>query len=143
MNYLEGEKSEVFESHKAKVIENINKSKSMGMNKITAILAIDDEEQKQLAKDCLKFIKKCFKVSNTELQKLFESDKERVIRAFPKSVSSCNYELLISEYAKKNYKEMFAEAFSMYVMGKELPKEIRILVKKTIGFVKVNRDTKI
>ena len=25
MNYLEGEKSEVFESHKAKVIENINK----------------------------------------------------------------------------------------------------------------------
>ena len=45
MNYLEGEKSEVFESHKAKVIENINKSKSMGMNKITAILAIDDEDE--------------------------------------------------------------------------------------------------
>ena len=43
MNYLEGEKSEVFESHKAKVIEN--KSKSMGMNKITAILAIDDEDE--------------------------------------------------------------------------------------------------
>ena len=45
MNYLEGEKAEVFESHKAKVIENINKSKSMGMNKITAILAIDDEDE--------------------------------------------------------------------------------------------------
>ena len=48
MNYLEGEKSEVFESHKAKVIENINKSKSMGMNKITAILAIDDEDEIRL-----------------------------------------------------------------------------------------------
>lgn len=119
------------------------KSNLDNCDSIKDFLAIDDEEQKQLAKDCLKFIKKCFKVSNTELQKLFESDKERVIRAFPKSVSSCNYELLISEYAKKNYKEMFAEAFSMYVMGKELPKEIRILVKKTIGFVKVNRDTKI
>ena len=45
MDYLEGENLEVFESHKAKVIENITKSKSMGMNKITAILAIDDEDE--------------------------------------------------------------------------------------------------
>lgn len=110
---------------------------------IKEFLSIEDEEQKQLAKDCLKFIKRCFKVSNVELQKLWESDKERVLRAFPKSVSNCNYDLLISEYAKKNYKEMFAEAFSMYVMGKDLPKDIKILVKKTIGFVKVNNDTKI
>ena len=45
MDYLEGENLEVFESHKAKVVENITKSKSMGMNKITAILAIDDEDE--------------------------------------------------------------------------------------------------
>ena len=45
MDYLEGENLEVFDSHKAKVIENITKSKSMGMNKITAILAIDDEDE--------------------------------------------------------------------------------------------------
>ena len=45
MDYLEGENLEVFESHNTKVIENITKSKSMGMNKITAILAIDDEDE--------------------------------------------------------------------------------------------------
>ena len=45
MDYLEGENLEVFESHKAKVVKNITKSKSMGMNKITAILAIDDEDE--------------------------------------------------------------------------------------------------
>lgn len=46
MGNLEGKELEIFESHKLKVIENINKSKSMGMNKITAILAINDEEDR-------------------------------------------------------------------------------------------------
>lgn len=45
MDYLNGESLEIFESHKAKVIENIDKSKAMGMSKITAILAIDDKEE--------------------------------------------------------------------------------------------------
>lgn len=43
MENLLGEKLEAFEGHKAKIIENITKGKLMGISKITAILAIDDE----------------------------------------------------------------------------------------------------
>lgn len=36
---------ERFENHKNKIVENINAAKDMDMNKITAILAIDDDSE--------------------------------------------------------------------------------------------------
>ena len=35
----------MFENHKNKIVENINAAKDMDMNKITAILAIDDDSE--------------------------------------------------------------------------------------------------
>lgn len=45
MNYVSEELMEKFETHKNKIEENINAGKDMGVNKITAILAMNDRSE--------------------------------------------------------------------------------------------------
>ncbi|WP_195987675.1 hypothetical protein [Clostridium sp. D53t1_180928_C8] len=45
MEFLNDELKEKFESHKNKIQENIDMGKNMGVNKISAILAMDDESE--------------------------------------------------------------------------------------------------
>lgn len=45
MEFLSDDLKNKFESHKNKIQENINMGKNMGVNKISAILAIDDESE--------------------------------------------------------------------------------------------------
>ena len=45
MEFLENKNRENFIRHKRKIQENIDMGKNMGVNKISAILAIEDESQ--------------------------------------------------------------------------------------------------
>ena len=45
MEFLNEDLKSKFESHKNKIQENIDMGKNMGVNKISAILAIDDESE--------------------------------------------------------------------------------------------------
>lgn len=45
VEFLSDELKEKLESHKNKIQENIEMGKSMGVNKISAILAMDDESE--------------------------------------------------------------------------------------------------
>ena len=45
MEFLSDDLKNKFESHKNKIQENINMGKNMGVNKISAILAMDDESE--------------------------------------------------------------------------------------------------
>ncbi|MBX9137455.1 MULTISPECIES: hypothetical protein [unclassified Clostridium] len=45
MEFLSDELKEKLESHKNKIQENIDMGKNMGVNKISAILAMDDESE--------------------------------------------------------------------------------------------------
>ena len=45
MEFLSDDLKNKFERHKNKIQENINMGKNMGVNKISAILAIDDESE--------------------------------------------------------------------------------------------------
>lgn len=45
MGYVREELIEEFNKHRDKILENVETGKSMGMNKITIILALDDETE--------------------------------------------------------------------------------------------------
>ena len=45
VEFLSDELKETLESHKNKIQENIDMGKNMGVNKISAILAMDDESE--------------------------------------------------------------------------------------------------
>ena len=45
MGYVREELKEEFNKHRDKILENVETGKSMGMNKITIILALDDETE--------------------------------------------------------------------------------------------------
>lgn len=45
MGYVREELIEEFNKHRDKILENVETGKSMGMNKITIILALDDEAE--------------------------------------------------------------------------------------------------
>lgn len=100
-----------------------------------------DDESKEVLKQCLKVARKCLKVKPVELNQLWESDKQKVLSMFPIAIRGCTYETVISSYALTNYNEMFAECFSMYIMGKDLPNEASTLMKRTLTFVKNSYDS--
>ena len=60
-----------------------------------------------------------------------------MLSLWPKSISTSDYEAIISQYATKNYKELFAEAFSFYLTDRELPEVVNKLIKRTINHLKV------
>ena len=98
---------------------------------------LDDDDEKLLYRKCIAHVKSQLKVPTQTLQSLFELNKDTVLCLWPEAITEKHYESFISEYATKNYNETFAEAMSMYLLGKELPKKVNILCSKTLGAIKV------
>ena len=96
-----------------------------------------DEEDLELFNSCVKFVRLATHLSYKQLDLFYQSNKELVLSLWPKSISTSDYEAIISQYATKNYKELFAEAFSFYLTGRELPEVVNKLIKRTINHLKV------
>ena len=96
-----------------------------------------DEPEQTYFKLVQKHLQKCFKLNPKQLQLLYEENQEVVISKFPTSTLKVNYETLVSEYATKNYHELFAESFAFYLLGMKLPKDVNRLIEKTIAVLRL------
>ena len=47
---------------------------------------------------------------------------------------------MVTDYATKSYKELLAESFAYYCVGKKLPKDIVKLVERTISYTKAKLE---
>lgn len=120
--YLEGDKQ--------------NEDHERSPRKLSKALAPEDKP-KYLA--VLRWIKQVRGVSPKELDLAWLcEDYEFVENLWPSSPISCkDIQPLISDYACKSFKETFAEGMSYYVLGKSLPKCVKILCEKTLAYLKV------
>jgi len=82
-------------------------------------------------KHCLKFIKRTHGLDARHIELLLKARKD-ISDYWPTHVEFTEQEILVSEYGKKNAEEFFAESFSFWFSGKQLPKALLSLLHKTL-----------
>lgn len=77
-----------------------------------------------------------------DLDTLFEADmKDEIRNVWPqRSITLKELAPVVSAYATKNVRELFAESFSLHLTGKKLPDGIVRLLEKSISYAKANRS---
>jgi hypothetical protein len=96
-----------------------------------------EEADEEAFKLILKAIKQQHKLGVKELDVLFVAEFNEQIKAvWPETVVANDLNPLVTEYATKNYRELFAEAFAYYMSGRELPQEVKELVEESISYAK-------
>jgi hypothetical protein len=96
-----------------------------------------EEGDQEAYKLILKAIKQQHKLGVKELDVLFVAEFFEQIKAvWPEKVVANDLNPLVTEYATKSYKELFAEAFAYYMSGRELPQEVKELVEESIAYAK-------
>lgn len=98
------------------------------------------EEEALAYKWIVRTIQSTHGISIKELDTLFEADlKEDIRNLWPvRTIPRKELAPIISEYATRNHKETFAEAFAFVLTSKKLPEQIVKLVDKSISFAKTN-----
>jgi hypothetical protein len=94
-----------------------------------------NEETTEAAKRIFEVIRKTKHVEPYYVAALKDSDSMDTIKALWPKGSACiaaEAKSLVTEYACKNVKELFAEAFSYYAIGSDLPKPVVGLVEASI-----------
>lgn len=91
-----------------------------------------EEEELALLKDALSYLKKHHKMGATDVDVLLNQNSKVLASIWPTSASVSYTESLVSEYARTNVQELFAESFAYHLTGKELPKSIKKLLEKTL-----------
>lgn len=96
-----------------------------------------EEADEEAFKLILKAIKQQHKLGVKELDVLFVAEFNDQIKAlWPETVVANDLNPLVTEYATKSYRELFAEAFAYYMTGRELPQEVKELVEESISYAK-------
>ena len=96
-----------------------------------------EESDQEAYKLILKAIKQQHKLGVKELDVLFVAEFTDQIRAlWPETVIANDLNPLVTKYATKNYRELFAEAFAYHMSGRELPEEVKELVEESIAYAK-------
>jgi hypothetical protein len=96
-----------------------------------------EEADEEAFKLILKAIKQQHKLGVKELDVLFVAEFNDQIKAlWPETVVANDLNPLVTEYATKNYRELFAEAFAYYMSGRELPLEVKELLEESIAYAK-------
>lgn len=101
------------------------------------------EEEDALAfKWIVRTIQQVNAVSLKDLDTLFEAEMKEEIRSVWPVRNIAHKELapIVTEYATVNVKELFAEVFALYMVGKKLPDSIVKLMEKSISYAKANRE---
>jgi len=132
-------------------VTSIKKEKSQEL--LDALLAQQDdlpstfksnlsEEDTLVYKTILKTITTQHSVTVKELDILFEADyKDEIKGVWPvRGFSKKDLAPVVSDYACKNYRELFAESFAFRMSGKKLPKAVDALLDKSISYAKANRE---
>ena len=90
-------------------------------------------------KRILKEVRASAGLSPRELDKLLEAHKDDDVKAaWPTSgLMLSEKHPSVTEYALKNYHELFAESFAFSVLGRELPKRITKLMEASFAQLRV------
>jgi len=100
------------------------------------------EDDELVYKLILRHISRDYSLSPRELDLLFEAEYYDDIRnVWPtRGVSRKDLAPIVTEYATKNVKELFAEAFAFHMVGKKLPKDVQALLEKSLSYAKANHE---
>lgn len=101
-----------------------------------------DEEDTLAFKWIIRTISSNNNLSIKDLDTLFEADmKDEIRKVWPqRTISHKELAPVLTEYATKNPKELFAEAFSLHLVGKKIPEGLVRLLEKSISHAKANRS---
>lgn len=107
-----------------------------------------DDETKSEIKLILKWIKEVKGVTVRELDLLLQADSKSASKAFKASwpqvdVVSKDLKPVISDYACKNWRETFSEAFAFYLCGKKLPDPVVELVESSFSIIRNHLKTQL
>lgn len=131
-------------------VEQIKKDKSVEL--LEGLLTQEDppsaykanlsEEDTVIYKLILQYINKEHSVSVKELDILFEADYRDEIRSvWPvRGIPKKDLAPIVSEYATKNVRELFAESFAFRMAGKKLPKAVESLLDKSMSYARSNYE---
>ena len=103
-----------------------------------------EEDNTQSAKLILKWIRTFRGISTKELDILIETGKHEILdQIWPlkESLSLRENKPLITLYATKNYRELFAEVFAFYITGKKVPEKLVKLMQESITYSKSGNAT--
>lgn len=89
-----------------------------------------DEETLLILRAVFRYIKQVHSIEPRHF-KLALMLGEDIDQYWPKAVELSEKKVLISEYAKKNPEELFAESFAMHFCGKKLPQRVADLLDKS------------
>jgi hypothetical protein len=111
-------------------------------NRVSDYKSLLSEEDTVLYKLILRHIQTQHSLSAKELDLLFEAEYYDDIRnVWPtRGISKKDLAPIVTSYACKNVKELFAESFAFYMTNKKLPKNVIALLEKSISYAKVNRE---
>lgn len=73
-------------------------------------------------------------LSTKDLDVLFATNRELIRGIWPQSVSVRDLEPVVSKYACVNFRELFAEAFAFYMVGRQMPKAVTRLMERTLTY---------
>ena len=97
-----------------------------------------EEEDRNAFNWILRTIRTDHAVSVYELDLLFDAEyKEDIEALWPKTtLNKKDLKPVVSEYATKNYHELFAESFAFYFCKKKLPESVTRLLENTLSYAK-------
>lgn len=90
-----------------------------------------DDETKEILRSVYSYIKRVHKINTRHLNDLI-LNQDDVESMWPTATQVGKPEIYLTEYATTKPEELFAEAFSYYMTGKKLPKDLNHLIEKSI-----------
>jgi hypothetical protein len=101
------------------------------------------EEDTDIYKLILSYIKREHNVSVKELDILFEADyKDEIRGVWPlRGIAKKDLAPVVSAYACRSWRELFAEAFAFRMVGRKLPKAVESLLDKSLSYARTNNET--
>ncbi len=98
--------------------------------------SLEEDDRKAFGK-ILSYIRSNHQLSPSDINILIASNNwEEVESCWPTQITEKDLKPLVSEYALKNPRELFAEAFAFYVTGTKLPRPAQALIEKTISYAR-------
>jgi acylphosphatase len=120
--------SEATEDDLAAILEEIQVAGNIG-----DYLKDAEEETKEIVKACLRYINQVHNLSKHHLDTAL-SIQESIEQYWPvTSLDFSSKEIAITDYARKNPDEMWAESYAFNFLNRPLPKKVQALVDSTLS----------
>ncbi len=105
---------------------------------VRALLAETEEDLQPQLKRVLREVKSSSGLGPRELDRLLEVHKDDdLAKCWPKSgLMLSEKHPSVTEYALKNYNELFAESFAFHILGRALPKKLTKLIESSLSLAR-------